>query len=189
MEQELTAQDIKDIRGRYGLSQKSFARILGLGEASVARYEAGQKPSKANANLIRAAKIPRFMLDCLRRDGDALTERERDSVSKIIYTEVYFGEGEDDMDMTQLYEITLSQEVLNEKAAEIMAELFHLEALARQEGDEIRELMFSDLADQIALLKPTIATNQNASQQRLSEIKGELDAYNRIISSCLKKVA
>ena len=27
------------------------------------------------------------------------------------------------MDMTQMYEITLSQEVLNEKAAEIMAEL------------------------------------------------------------------
>lgn len=187
--QELTSQEIKDIRAKYGLSQKSFARILGLGEASVARYEAGQTPSKANANLIRAAKIPRFMLDCLKRDGDALAPKERDKVSKIVYAEVYFGEGEDDMDMTQMYEITLSQEILNERAAEIMAELFRLEALAREKGDTAQEMIFADMADQIALLKPTIATSQNANPQRLSEIKGELDAYTGIITNCLRKVA
>ena len=189
MAKELTPQEIKDIRAKYGLSQKSFARILGLGEASVARYEAGQTPSKANANLIRAAKIPRFMLECMRRDGDVLTPKERDRVSKIVYTEVYFGEGGEEMDMTEMYEIALSQEVLNEKAAEIMAELFRLEAEARKKGDKIQEMIFADMADQIALLKPTIATNQNANPQRLSEIKGELDAYNGIIANCLKKVA
>lgn len=51
MAHELTPQDIKDIRAKYGLSQRSFARLLGLGEASLARYEKGQKPSRANANL------------------------------------------------------------------------------------------------------------------------------------------
>lgn len=45
MAHELTPQDIKDIRAKYGLSQRSFARLLGLGEASLARYEKGQKPS------------------------------------------------------------------------------------------------------------------------------------------------
>ena len=55
MSKDLTAQDIKRIRRKYGLTQQGFARLLGLGEASVVRYENGQTPSKANANLIRAA--------------------------------------------------------------------------------------------------------------------------------------
>ena len=56
MDTDLTAREIKDIRTRYGLSQQAFARVLGLGEASIVRYENGQKPTRANANLIRAAK-------------------------------------------------------------------------------------------------------------------------------------
>ena len=58
MSKDLTAQDIKRIRRKYGLTQQGFARLLGLGEASVVRYENGQTPSKANANLIRAADNP-----------------------------------------------------------------------------------------------------------------------------------
>ena len=50
-------------RRKYGLTQQGFARLLGLGEASVVRYENGQTPSKANANLIRAADNPAFMRD------------------------------------------------------------------------------------------------------------------------------
>ena len=53
MSKDLTAQDIKRIRRKYGLTQQGFARLLGLGEESVVRYENGQTPSKANANLIR----------------------------------------------------------------------------------------------------------------------------------------
>ena len=60
MSKDLTAQDIKRIRRKYGLTQQGFARLLGLGEASVVRYENGQTPSKANANLIRAADNPAF---------------------------------------------------------------------------------------------------------------------------------
>ena len=76
MAHELTPQDIKDIRAKYGLSQRSFARLLGLGEASLARYEKDQKPSRANANLIRAARLPRFVMDfregASRRRGNRL---------------------------------------------------------------------------------------------------------------------
>ena len=45
MGQEITPDDIKRIRGKYSLSQQSFARLLGLGEASIVRYENGQPPS------------------------------------------------------------------------------------------------------------------------------------------------
>ena len=41
MSKDLTAQDIKRIRRKYGLTQQGFARLLGLGEASVVRYENG----------------------------------------------------------------------------------------------------------------------------------------------------
>ena len=75
MSREITAQDVKRIREKYGLTQQGFARLLGLGEASVVRYENGQKPSKANANLIRAANDPAFMRGCLERDGELLSAR------------------------------------------------------------------------------------------------------------------
>ena len=77
MSKDLTAQDIKRIRRKYGLTQQGFARLLGLGEASVVRYENGQTPSKANANLIRAADNPAFMRDCFERDGDLLSHEQR----------------------------------------------------------------------------------------------------------------
>ena len=41
------------------------------------RYENGQPPSKANANLIRAADNPAFMRDCFERDGDLLSHEQR----------------------------------------------------------------------------------------------------------------
>lgn len=63
------SQQIKEIRKHYGLSQQAFARLLGIGEASITRYEKGIAPTKANANLIRAAMIPEFMAGCLERDG------------------------------------------------------------------------------------------------------------------------
>lgn len=35
------SQQIKEIRKHYGLSQQAFARLLGIGEASITRYEKG----------------------------------------------------------------------------------------------------------------------------------------------------
>lgn len=180
MAHELTPQDIKDIRAKYGLSQRSFARLLGLGEASLARYEKGQKPSRANANLIRAARLPRFVMDCLDRDGKELSEKERHGVEEIVYAEVYFGEGDEDMDMTEIYHITLTQEVLTEKAAEILAKLFTLRSTARKQGDAMREMVFSDIINQIALLKPTIVSSENSNKNKLAEIKGQLDAFDKL---------
>lgn len=183
MNHELTPQDIKDIRARYGLSQRSFARLLGMGEASLARYEKGQKPSRANANLIRAARLPRFVLDCLNRDGSVLSEKERHGVEEIVYAEVYFGEGEPDMDTTEIYHITLTQEVLTEKAWEIMADLFRMRKEAREQGNETLELVCKDIETQLALLTPTIATSKNSHVDKLAEIRGKLDAMQELCQS------
>lgn len=183
MAHELTPQDIKGIRAKYGLSQRSFARLLGLGEASLARYEKGQKPSRANANLIRAARLPRFVMDCLDRDGKELSEKERHGVEEIVYAEVYFGEGDEDMDMTEIYHITLTQEVLTEKAWEIMADLFRMRKEAREQGNDALALVCKDIETQLALLAPTIISSANSHMDKLSEIRGKLDAMQELCQS------
>ena len=139
MSKDLTAQDIKRIRRKYGLTQQGFARLLGLGEASVVRYENGQTPSKANANLIRAADNPAFMRDCFERDGDLLSHEQRGKAEQIIYALVTFDEDGDIMDINEMYEITLQQEVLNEQAAQLMGDTINLLLAAREQEDAIAE--------------------------------------------------
>lgn len=49
----VTTLEIKSLRKTFGLNQRDFARLIGLGEISVARYESGFIPSKANSLRIR----------------------------------------------------------------------------------------------------------------------------------------
>lgn len=49
----VTTYEIKKIRQEFKLNQRDFARLIGLGEISVARYESGFIPSKANSLRIR----------------------------------------------------------------------------------------------------------------------------------------
>jgi len=78
--------------------------------------------------------IPAFMAGCLELDGDALTPKQRASVEKIVYAEVTFDEGGDVMDTTEIYEITLQQEVLNESAWDIMAQISRARAEGKAQG-------------------------------------------------------
>lgn len=134
MSPTITAEEIKGIRRQYGLTQKSFAQVLGLGIASLVRYEQGDRPSKANANLIRAARHPEFMLECLEREGGSIPEQQRDNAAKVIYALISLDpeEGDAIMKNTQakevnamdaLYHYTLQQEVLNEQAANIACDI------------------------------------------------------------------
>lgn len=180
MSSDLSPQDIKETRGKYGLSRKAFAQLLGIGEASMARYEAGAKPTKANANLIRAAAHPRFMLECMNNDGDQLTERQRDKTEKILYSMVYFDEEGEVMDINDMYMLTLEQEILNEHAASIMADLSRLEREARDEGDEVRAMIFADMGSYVAQIKPLITGEGCDSKTRLAELRGKMDSIRDI---------
>ena len=173
---DITAQEIKDIRGKYGLSQQSFARLLGIGEASMVRYENGKKPTKANANLIRAAANPEFMLDCIRRDGESLSANQRQKAEQIVYALVSFGEEGDVMDINDIYTLTLEQEILNEKAAEVMADIERKLKDAQEEHDKIGELVYESALLQIALAKASIFDKENQSIAKACEIRGRIDA-------------
>ncbi|MEE0705211.1 MAG: helix-turn-helix domain-containing protein [Adlercreutzia sp.] len=185
----LTPEAIKDIRHHYGLSQQAFARILGIGEASIARYENGAKPTKANANLIRAAAIPQFMADCLEREGEALSPKQRESVERIVYAEVTFDEGGNTMDINEIYELTLQQEVLNEKAAELLGDIMRGLMEAEATHDEGLKLVYEDMFAQISLLKPEITTNEALDHTALSRMEGELRCMRSLVNRTMKRAA
>lgn len=189
MSNDLSPEDIRSIREKYGLSRRAFSQLLGIGEASLARYENGAKPTKANANLIRAAAHPRFMLECLNSDGDQLTERQRDKTERIVYAMVYFDEGGEVMDVNEMYMLTLEQEILNEHAASVMADIGRLYSDARDRGDKVMALVYDDILSYLAQIKPQITWRDYNSKEGVAELRGKIDAAARIANRCSLKVA
>lgn len=189
MSHDLMPQDIKRIREKYGLTQQGFARLLGLGEASVVRYENGQVPSKANANLIRAAENPGFIADCLERDGELLSVSQRERTEKIVYTLVSLDEDGEIMDMDEIYEITLQQEVLIEQVACLAGKVSNLLIDARKRDDAICEAVYEDVLKQLALIRPGITYRENSNNTKLSEIRGQVECLKRIAEGREAKAA
>lgn len=73
----LQPEEIKQIRMKYGLSQVAFARLLGFGEKTIARYEGGSLQDEAPNSLIYLMKKPTNMLEMLNRYGkERLNEDE-----------------------------------------------------------------------------------------------------------------
>lgn len=189
MSNDITAQEIKDIRAKYQMSRKTFSQLLGIGEASLARYEAGGKPTKANANLIRAAKNPRFMADCLKRDGNLLPEKQRTKTEQIVYSMVYFDEEGEIMDMTDMYLLTLEQEILNEHAASVMADIDRLAEEAEESGDELLSIILNDMASYIARVKFDIAGKEGRSKEALVRIRAQIDSVRDVAFRCVARAA
>ena len=80
----LTPERIKHIRSRYSLSQKCFALLLGMSEATINRYEKGNLQDQAHDTAIRACEDPKFVHSLLERRGHLLTDWQRDRVSKAL---------------------------------------------------------------------------------------------------------
>lgn len=55
----LQPDEIKTIREQYGVSQVTFARIIGVGDKTIARYENGSLQDEAINNLIMLAQDPK----------------------------------------------------------------------------------------------------------------------------------
>jgi putative zinc finger/helix-turn-helix YgiT family protein len=53
-----TAEEIRQARQRLGMSQRQFAAYLGVGEASVKRWEAGVLPDRSSSELVRLRTDP-----------------------------------------------------------------------------------------------------------------------------------
>ncbi len=184
MNEEVDASYIKQVRGKYHLTQKAFSQVLGIGEATLARYENGQKPTRAMANLIRAAANPEFMAECLQRDGHLLPDAQRDDAESIVYSLLTLDEEGNVMDMTDIYMITLEQEILNEKVSLVMADAFRALDKAKLENNEERVVLLQDIMRQLALLKPTIVDEQNANKVKQAELRGRVESLQKLVECC-----
>lgn len=69
-------EEIRRIRKKYGVSQAVFARVLGVGKATIERYEAGALPTESMSNLIKSADSPPFFWKLLEKNKESLSESD-----------------------------------------------------------------------------------------------------------------
>ncbi|MBN1775165.1 MAG: type II toxin-antitoxin system MqsA family antitoxin [Clostridiales bacterium] len=74
--QLLQPEEIKNIRDRYGLTQIEYARLLGLGDKTVTRYEAGSIQDNAPNNLMVLSRSPEVMRFLLERGRSLLSKQK-----------------------------------------------------------------------------------------------------------------
>ena len=68
--------EIRMIREKYGLSQVAFARVLGFGDKTIARYENGSIPDAAQNNLIDLIQHPSNFKELLEKNKDKITVQD-----------------------------------------------------------------------------------------------------------------
>ena len=69
----LTPEEIRDLRKKYGLSQRALGRLLRLGEITIHRYENGSLPSDAHNELLVLMENPANVKKLLDEVGSDLT--------------------------------------------------------------------------------------------------------------------
>lgn len=80
----LSPTEVKSIRKRFRLSQKSFAALLGMSEATINRYEGGGLQDEAHDQAIRSCATTEGMRDLLKRRGDRLSQWQRKRVEEAL---------------------------------------------------------------------------------------------------------
>ena len=66
----LTSTEIKEIRKKYGLTQKEYASIIGVGEITVHRFEKGAIQTEAVDSIMRLSNNPNNMYFLLLKNKD-----------------------------------------------------------------------------------------------------------------------
>lgn len=70
----LTSNAIKKIRGKYGLTQKEYALVIGMGEISIHRFENGSIQTEAVDNIMRLSEKPSNLKEILKRQFSNIAE-------------------------------------------------------------------------------------------------------------------
>ena len=68
--------DIQAMREKYGLSQVAFARVLGFGDKTIARYENGSLQDEAPNNLMLLVRNPDCFMELFQKNKGKLTSNE-----------------------------------------------------------------------------------------------------------------
>ncbi len=73
----LLPEEIKAIREQYGLSQRSFAKLLNWGDKTIFRYENGSVQDKAHNSLLLFLREPKNMRTYLEENETGLDEKQK----------------------------------------------------------------------------------------------------------------
>lgn len=76
----LLTSEIKSIREMYGLTQRSFSKLLRWSEITMHRYEMGAMPDKAHNNTLMLLKNPENMITILNNNLGILSERKEEAL-------------------------------------------------------------------------------------------------------------
>ncbi len=72
----LTSGEIRDMRDKYGVSQKDFSEILDWGGATITRYENHQVQDRAHDDILRKIDSdPKWFLEMLKRAEEHLSHK------------------------------------------------------------------------------------------------------------------
>lgn len=78
----LTAQQIMALRSRYAPNQVSFARVLGVGDKTITRYENGYVPDESINNLLLLMELPENFKRLYEKNASRLTSDERKEIDR-----------------------------------------------------------------------------------------------------------
>lgn len=80
----LQAEEIKELRKKYGLTQGELGKILGLGMVTISRYENECLQTRANDNLLRTLENPSAFLSLLEKNEANLPEMKINKIKNVL---------------------------------------------------------------------------------------------------------
>lgn len=80
----LLPEEIKKIREQYGLSQRSFAKLLNWGDKTICRYENGSVQDRAHNSLLLFLREPENMRTYLTENEVMFDERQKTRLLNIV---------------------------------------------------------------------------------------------------------
>ncbi len=84
LHQLLQPEEIKHIRERYNITQTTFAKILGFGEKTIARYETGSIQDTAQNILMELAGFPDVFEHLLKRSASIISKSDYDKAMEAL---------------------------------------------------------------------------------------------------------
>ena len=81
----LTPEQIKNIREKYGLSQRAFSRILGWGEITIHRYENGALQDRSHNDSLILLENPTNLKKLLEENKDRINQKDYLQIKKNIH--------------------------------------------------------------------------------------------------------
>lgn len=76
----LSPNEIKEIREQYGLSQRSFAKLLNWGDKTIFRYENGSIQDKAHNSILLFLRNPENMKTYLMENEVTIDEKKKNKI-------------------------------------------------------------------------------------------------------------